>query len=237
MNTFQLANFEDFKNVTRSYNININDNQLALFKKYYEVLIEWNKKINLISRCGSQPVPTGENDPIIEKHFLDSILFLPEIERFPQFSILNSQFFNFVDIGSGAGFPAIPLAIMKAEWKFTLAESTRKKADFLKVLVQELDLRNIRIINDRVEVISKENKYKNNFDFVTVRAVAKLDELLKYSLPLLNKNGCLLAYKAKDIDEEVKQTEKLIEKHNLNLEIFSKECNDIIRKLVVIQRA
>ena len=228
INLIKLQNFEDFYSTCINFGIEINNNQLDLFKKYYEVLIEWNKKINLISRGSLQQSPTI-NDPILEKHFLDSIVFLPEIKEF----LLTSSF----DIGSGAGFPAIPLVIMKSDLEVTLCESTRKKTDFLNNLVSELNLgKKVKIINDRVENINKKNEYKNKFNFVTARAVAKLDELVKYALPLLKENGCLLAYKARNIDDEIKTIEKIMTKHNLQLKIFSKEINDVIRQLVIIQR-
>jgi len=138
------------------------------------------------------------------------------------------------DIGSGGGFPGIPLALIKPEWDFTLCESTTKKANFLNHLVKELDLKNVKIINARAETchgMSPQTKY----NFVTARAIDKLDVLLKYALPLLKKDGHLIAYKAKDIDEEIKHIEKIIEKNKLTLKIFSKTMNDVERKLVVIR--
>ena len=221
MNTIQIDSFEKFQVVTRSYNIEISKNQLDLFKKYYEVLLEWNKKINLISR---------KEKNILERHFLDSIIFLPEIEG------LASQAPTVLDIGSGGGFPAIPIAIMKPSWHFVLCESIKKKAKFLTHIVKELNFeKNIKIVNQRVEALHATPLRSNEkFDLITVRAVAKLNELIKYALPLLKKNGYLLAYKAKDIDEEIKNTEKLIEKNKLKLEIFSKEINGIERRLIVL---
>ena len=164
---------------------------------------------------------------------MDSILFLPEIEG------LINQTPTILDIGSGGGFPGIPLAIMKPEWKFTLCESTTKKANFLNLLVKELSLKNIRIVNDRVDKggfqTCPNSPNKNKYDLITARAVAKLDELIKYALPLLKKDGYLLAYKAKDIDEELKHAEKIIQKNKLELKIFEKEVNGVTRKLVTLR--
>lgn len=214
MNNKQIINFINFKDVTLSYNIEISNKQLDLFKRYYDFLLEWNKKINLISR---------REENILEKHFLDSILFLPEIE-----DLLN-QAPAVLDIGSGGGFPAIPLAIMKQEWQFTLCESIKKKVNFLNELIKHLELKNVSVINARVETCQKK------FNFVTARAVDKLNVLIKYSLPLLKEGGFLLAFKSKDIEEEIKETEKIIKKNNLKLKIYSKEINNIERKLVVLQ--
>ncbi len=155
---------------------------------------------------------------------MDSILFLPEIE-----GLINQTHINVLDIGSGGGFPAIPLAIMKPEWHFTLCESIKKKANFLMHLVKKLGLeKNVKIINDRIEAIHELPVHKNKYDLVTARAVTKLDELIKYSLPLLKKDRYLLAYKAKEIKEEIKDV-------TLPFKIFSKEINTVERKLVVIQ--
>lgn len=221
----KIDDFENFYNLSKVLGIEMNNNQLDLFKRYHKILLEWNEKINLISRKGK--------DSIIEKHFLDSIIFLPEIENLCT-GVLQYPSTIF-DIGSGGGFPAIPLAIMKPEWTFTLCESIKKKAGFLTNLVGELELKNkVEILNTRAETcrgMSQQNKY----DFVTARAIAKLDLLIKYSLPLLKKGGYLLAYKARDIDEEIKNIEPLIKKNKLKLEIFTKELNGVERKLVVIQ--
>ena len=224
MNNYLINNFDDLKNVSSNYNINLNDVQLNSFKKYYEILLDWNKKINLISRKESN---------ILEKHFLDSILFLPEIEDIARRSISASM--NVFDIGSGGGFPAIPLAIMKPEWKFVLCESITKKANFLNHLVKELNLTNqCEIVNARVGAFHGMPLHPNNkYDLVTARAISKLDELTKYSLPLLKKGGYLLTYKGKNVEEEIKTTEK---KYNLPIEIFTKEVNGIERKLVVVKR-
>ncbi len=223
----KIDNFEDFYNLSKNLGIKINNNQLELFKKHYKLLLEWNKKINLISR---------KEENILEKHFLDSILFLPEFEKL---DVTNHISTTVLDIGSGGGFPGIPLAIMKPEWNFTLCESTTKKAKFLISLVKELELKNTRIINDRVENIA------SKFNLVTARAVAKLDILIKYALPLLKPKGFLLAYKAKEIDCEIKvvkdiygqikKAQKIIKKNDLKLKIFTKELNGVQRKLVAIQ--
>lgn len=217
MSSFILKNFEDFKNVTGSYNISISKEQLNQFQKYHDFLLEWNKMINLISR------QNATTETILERHFLDSIVFLPEIEG------LINQTPTILDIGSGAGFPAIPLAIMKPEWNFTLSEATMKKANFLNELIKHLNLKNAKVENRRAEEL------KNKYDFITARAVAKLDELIKYSLHILKKGGSLLAYKAKDIDEEIKLAESLINKHHMKLKTHSKVINDVERKLVILK--
>ena len=219
----KINSFEDFSNTSKNLGIEINNNQLGLFKQYYKILLEWNEKINLISR---------KYDQVIEKHFLDSILFLPEIENLCRCWSRPAPTANVLDVGSGGGFPAIPLSIIKPEWEFTLCESTKKKAIFLMHLTKELGIEDkVKIINGRVEALPHDKK----FNFITARAITKLDELIKYSLSLLKKDGYLLAYKAKDIEDEIKDAENLIKKNNLKLKIFSKEINGVERKLVTIQ--
>ena len=239
-----LKNINDFKNVTEGYNISINNHQLNLFQKYHAFLIEWNEKINLISRKQNE----GENDVILERHFLDSIIFLTEIEHLscePRAESYESSFpvsqlpvpSSVLDIGSGGGFPAIPLAIMKPEWDFTLCESISKKANFLGELIKYLGLTNVTIKNNRVEEMSSVRACHGKpqqYDLITVRAVAKIDELIKYSLPLLKKGGSLLAFKGPAYEEELKNAKGLIESKKLKVEVFSKEVNGIEKKLVVI---
>ncbi len=227
----KIKDFTDFTSICNYFGIEVNNNQLNLFKKYYEILLDWNTKINLISRASLKRTD-DENDTILEKHFLDSIIFLPEIE-----GLINETPAVF-DIGSGGGFPAIPLAIMKLNWHFILCESTTKKADFLNLLINELNLNErVKVINSRVEKINKKNEYKDKFDIVTARAVAKLDELIKYSLPLLKQRGYLLAFKARETEEEILNAKKVMENNKLDFKIFSKEINGIERKLIVLSHS
>jgi 16S rRNA (guanine527-N7)-methyltransferase len=135
---------------------------------------------------------------------------------------------------------------MKPEWKFTLSESITKKANVLMDLRKELGLENqINVINNRVEVIHELPKHKNTYDFVTARALAKLNILITYALPLLKPKGFLLAYKAKEIDceikdvkdvyDQIKKSQKIIRKNDLELKIFTKEVNGVERKLVAVE--
>jgi 16S rRNA (guanine527-N7)-methyltransferase len=211
-----LKNMNDFQNVSKDYGINISESQLNQFQKYHDFLLEWNKMINLISR------QNATTETILERHFLDSIIFLPEIEG------LIYQTPTVLDIGSGAGFPAIPLAIMKPEWDFTLSDATMKKANFLNELIKHLDLKNAKVENKRAEEI------KNKYNFTTARAVAKIDELIKYSSPILKKGGSLLAFKGPAYEEELNSAKDLIESKKLKVKMFSKEVNEFSKKLVVI---
>lgn len=153
-------------------------------------------------------------------------MFLPEIEGLLS---LSSTPYKILDIGSGAGFPAVPLTIVNSDIKVTLCESIRKKADFLKSLTDELKL-DITVINNRVENI------KQKYDLVTARAVTNIEQLINYSYQRLERGGHLVIYKAKDIDEELNNAEALIDRKNLTMEIVSKVINDVERKLVVLKK-
>lgn len=226
--------FNDFTTACKHFDIEVNNNQLNLFKKYYEILISWNKKFNLISRKDTSL------STILEKHFLDSLIFLPEIlklaqniQQATQSSKLKAQFLVF-DIGSGGGFPAIPIAIMEDSWSFTLCESIQKKATFLKQLIKELNLGNkVIVINDRAENLKKT---KQKYNLIISRAVSKLNKIIEYSLPLLSEDGIIAAYKSKSIEDEINSVQNLIKSNKLKLEIFTKEINQVERNLVVIKK-
>lgn len=159
-------------------------------------------------------------------------MFLPEIEKFITNRSLPITVF---DIGSGGGFPAVPLGIMKEDWNFVLCESIKKKADFLENLIKELKMENrIKILGDRVESIHELPIYKNKYQIVTARAVAKLDLLTKYALPLLNEKGGLMAYKSKNIEDEIKNARKIILKKNLEMKILTKGINNVERRLIMV---
>ena len=172
--------------------IELSDKQLDMFTTYYNMLIDWNKKFNLTA--------ITEEDDVIIKHFLDSALgykYLP-------------QEGNVIDIGSGAGFPGIPLRIMNDSPKidFMLLDSLDKRIGFLNEVIKELKLNNITAKHARAEEESKVNRGK--YDLVFVRAVASMPTLLEYSLPLLKIGGKLLAYKG-DAQNEIESSKKALD--------------------------
>ncbi len=165
-------------------NENLNEETLKKFKKFSLLLKEWNNKFNLTSI---------KDDLDIEiKHFLDSI-------KGEKYFFKNA---NVVEIGSGGGFPSIPLMIVRSDLKFTLIESVGKKCEFLKFVIKELDL-NGEVLNLRAEDCGKNEKYREKFDIVTARAVARLNTLSEYCIPLIKKGGLFIAYKGEDNGEEI----------------------------------
>ncbi len=159
------------------------------FKIYRELLLFYNKKFNLTAI-------TDEREILI-KHFLDSAA---GEKFFPQ----NS---SVVDVGAGAGFPSLPLKILREDLTFTLIESTNKKCEFLSVAVKELGLTGVEILPVRAEDAGKDFRYRESFDCCCARAVARLNTLLEYCLPLVRVGGRMIAYKG-EIGEELKEAQK-----------------------------
>ena len=179
-------NKSEFINELKKINITLTNEQLEQLDKYYKLLIKWNEKINL-TRI------TREEDVYL-KHFYDSLTLSKMID-------LNKEL-TICDIGTGAGFPGLVLKIVFPNLTVTLVDSLLKRIKFLNIVINELNLTNIETIHSRAEDFSKLNK--NKYDIVTCRAVSRLNNLITYSLPLLNKNGVFLPMKA-NCDDEIEE--------------------------------
>ena len=160
----------------------LNIEQISKFQRYLELLLEWNEKFNLTA--------ITDKDEIEEKHFIDSI----ELVKF--FDVKNK---TLLDVGSGAGFPGIPLAIVEPTLHVTLLESNGKRISFLREVVKELELNNVDIIQGRSEELGTREKY----DIVTARAVKELNVLLEITFYLVKVGGYFIAYKSSGVDEEI----------------------------------
>ncbi len=172
----------------------LTESQLSQFEKYSALLKEWNQKMNLTA--------ITDDDGISVKHFLDSILPLYHTE-IPQ----NA---SVADIGTGAGFPGIPLKILRPDLRITLVDSLNKRITFLETVVEELGLENVTCIHGRAEELGKDNKFREKFDLVTSRAVANLRVLGEYCLPLVKVGGQFLALKAESVDEELLEAKPML---------------------------
>ena len=166
--------------------------QIDKFYKYMNLLIEWNEKINLTA--------ITEPSEIILKHFIDSITILKEIE---DGSIL-------VDVGTGAGFPGVPLSIMNPTLKITLVDSLNKRLIFLQEVVKELKLENVELIHARAEEFGQNKKYREKFDIATSRAVANLSSLSEYLVPLVKIGGKVISMKAGNAGQEIEEAQTAI---------------------------
>lgn len=169
-----MLNLDILKNYLNDYKIDLKEEQLAKLSKYYDMVVDTNSRFNLTTIV-------EENDFII-KHLVDSLVGILEI---PNNSIL-------LDIGSGAGFPAVPIAIARDDVLVTALDSTAKKMSFINDVAKSLDLANIKTISGRAE---DQTKLFNTFDVITARAVSSLNILLELAIPLLKINGIFIAYK------------------------------------------
>ena len=170
------------KSLFESFNINISNEQLESFEKYYSILIEYNKMFNLTA--------ITEREEVYKKHFVDSIINVDKLVGD-----------KLIDVGSGGGFPAIPIKIMRDDIDVTLLEATGKKCEFLKAVIKELGLKNIRVINGRAEDFAKNPEYREKFDICSARAVARLNTLTEYCLPFVKIGGNFVAFKGNAKEE------------------------------------
>lgn len=216
---------EEFSKLISSYgkeiSIEFSNIQIERFYKYMNLLIEWNEKINLTA--------ITEPKEIIIKHFIDSLTVLKDIKG------KNTL----VDVGTGAGFPGIPLKIMDEEIKITLLDSLNKRINFLNEVINQLDLKNIETIHSRVEDAGKNKKYRERFDIATARAVANLATLSEYMLPLVKVGGKSICMKGSEVSEELQNSKKAISilgGEIENIDNFQLPKSDMMRNIVIIKK-
>ncbi len=178
--------------------IEFNARQVKQFELYYRELIEWNRKMNLTAITDYATVQV--------KHFLDS---LTVTLAFPQEEMERPDF-DIIDIGTGAGFPGVPLKILLPQPRLVLIEPTTKKTAFLRQIINRLELENIEILNSRAEEAAHLSPYREQFALVLSRAVASLPELVELTLPFCRIGGRFIAQKKGDVDEEVNGAKKAI---------------------------
>ena len=190
--------FVTFKAKLLENNIILNDKQIESYKTYSKLLQEWNKVMDLTA--------IDEEAQIVEKHFYDSLI--------------SAKYFRYenqtlLDIGSGAGFPGLVLAIAFPNLKITLLEPTLKRCNFLNEVIKVLELSNVKVVNDRAENYVKEKR--ESFDLVTSRAVSRLNILLELSIPFLTIQGTMIALKGKNANLELKEAENALKILNVKL--------------------
>ena len=166
----------------------IADNRVDQFLLYRQELLEWNAHFNLTA--------ITEPDEILFKHFLDSLSLLTVYDR-PQARVL--------DIGAGAGFPGVPLKLVRPNWQVVLLDATGKKVTFLQHVIEMLHLRGIKAVHGRAEELAHQRAYRASFDLVTARAVASLPTLLEYAAPFCRIGGRIIFPKKGDLAEELAQ--------------------------------
>lgn len=200
---FHVKTEEKFKKILRTYlDINLLSKSQKKFVLYLNELRSWNKRINLISRKKDKPED-------IYRHFLDSVLVFKAIEL-PQ----NSKI---LDLGSGSGFPAIPLKIIREDLNMVMVESIRKRVLFLKKMIELLELKNTEVLQERIENLQDSANLMSSFDFVTAKAFGKLKETIPICYLFLKVSGLLIAYKGSSYKAEI--IDLLQNNKNLKLQI------------------
>ena len=179
--------FTKFRNSMNSIGIELTDSQLNAFETYYDMLIDRNKVMNLTA--------ITEFDEVMDKHFLDSVYLFRSIKLEANYKL--------IDIGTGAGFPGIPLKIVFPELKITLLDSLNKRVGFLNDVIEELNLNDIEAIHGRAEDIARNKAYRASYDIAVSRAVANLSTLSEYCLPFVKIGGKFVSYKSGDCADEV----------------------------------
>lgn len=175
-------------------NISYDETIVEQFKGYMEGILEWNEKINLTA--------ITEKEEFIAKHFVDSVL----CHGFKEY--MNAE--SIIDVGTGGGFPGVPLAIVSPDKDFVLADSLNKRLKVINTLTGELGIENVETVHGRAEELAKNKQYRQGFDICISRAVANMAVLAEYCLPFIKKGGYLLAYKGPDAEEELERAANAI---------------------------
>ena len=203
--------------------ISLSPKQLDQFELFYNMLIETNKSMNLTA--------ITDEDEVIEKHFIDSL----SCRRVMDMTKVKTC----IDVGTGAGFPGIPLKIVRPDLKITLVDSLNKRINFLNIVIDELELKNITAVHSRIEDFGKNKQYREKFDYVTARAVANLAVLSEYLLPIIKVGGQAIGMKGSNVKEELVDGKNAIGVLGGKLSCvdeFVLPDSDIFRNVVVIDK-
>lgn len=204
-------------------NLSINEKQVEQFIKYKDLLIEWNKKINLTAI-------TDEKE-IVLKHFIDCISLMSV------YKIEDNM--NIIDVGTGAGFPAVPIKIMCPDVNVTLLDSLNKRINFLNELIAQLELKKIFCIHSRAEDSGRDKKFREKYDLCVSRAVANLAVLSEYCLPFVLVGGTFISFKSVNIDDELNEAKTAIKKLGAKIDSVKTvniPYSDIQHSIVVIRK-
>lgn len=215
--------FSKFSSILEQWKIPFSEMQQEQLTLYYEMLVEKNKVMNLTA--------ITEFEDVLEKHFLDSIAAARYVDLTGELSV--------IDLGTGAGFPGIPLKIMFPNLKITLADSLNKRILFLNEVIDALKLENVTAVHGRAEDLAVDVNYRGQYDYCVSRAVANLSTLSEYCLPFVKVGGTFISYKSGEIDEELSTAKKAIFLLGGQLKEvipFQLDGTDLSRSFVMIEK-
>ncbi|NMB07328.1 MAG: 16S rRNA (guanine(527)-N(7))-methyltransferase RsmG [Tissierellia bacterium] len=218
-----MTNVNTLIDGAKTIDINLSEKQIEKFILYKKLLQEWNKKINITS--------ITEDREVDIKHFIDSIVPIKT-------NLFNGKL-KVIDIGTGGGFPGVPLKIINEDLDILLLDSTNKKIRFLDEVIEKLELKNIEAYHGRAEELGRNEEFREKYDIAISRAVASLDTLSEYALPLVSIGGHFIAMKGPDVEEELKLGQnaiKLLGGKVKNIEKIQLPNTDIIHSLIIIEK-
>lgn len=226
------------KEQLKKIDVELSDVQHQQLDRYYEILVEWNEFMNL----------TGitEYDEVNQKHFVDSLVlklplqFIEDAEVRSCFGkVLNKSDIKLIDVGTGAGFPGLPIKIAYPNVSVVLLDSLNKRIKFLTEVITQLGLTEIEAVHGRAEEAARNKAYREQFDISVSRAVANLASLVEYNLPFVRVGGYFVAYKSGNVDEEIEAAKKAVSVLGGKIDAvcrFNLPDSDIERSLVLIRK-
>lgn len=228
---------KQFEKDLNELGIHLEEKQFYQFKLYYEILMEWNSFMNLTA--------ITDFDDVLKKHFIDSLSLVKAdvLKRIGSEENVSEGYdiknISMIDVGTGAGFPGIPLKIAFPDLNITLLDSLKKRVCFLEEVVNKLELKNISVIHGRAEDFAKENEGREKYDFCVSRAVANLSTLSEYCIPFVKKKGKFICYKSEKLTDELSEAKRAIfvlgGKVEKQVDFFL-PSSDIYRNLLVIDK-
>ncbi len=222
---FMEKQLEIFEKDLKQLHLKLSKKQILQFISYYELLIDWNSRMNLTA--------ITEFEDVLKKHFIDSLSLISAV------SDLAQKQYDLIDVGTGAGFPGIPLKIAFPNLKITLLDSLNKRIQFLNEVIYKLELQDIEAVHGRAEDFAKPDQFRERFDLCVSRAVANLATLSEYCIPFVKPGGFFISYKSEKVNVELEEAKKAISvlggSFQKNIE-FLLPHSDITRNFIVIQK-